>query len=130
MRPRTPPKLAQSLLRWMLPEGTAGETILGDLLQEFRERTTDGRHTALWYWREALSVSLHYRGRDRRRARRQARSTMRFSGIWHSMLSDIRYAGRTLRASPAFVAVAVLSIALGVGANTAIFTLVDQVLLR
>ena len=55
---------------------------------------------------------------------------MRFSGIWHSILSDIRYAGRTLRKSPAFVAVAVLSIALGVGANTAIFTLVDQVLLR
>jgi hypothetical protein len=55
---------------------------------------------------------------------------MRFSGIWQSILSDIRYAGRTLRKSPAFVAVAVLSIALGVGANTAIFTLVDQVLLR
>jgi predicted permease len=46
------------------------------------------------------------------------------------VLADIRYAGRTLRRSPAFVAVAILSIALGVGANTAIFTLVDQVLLR
>ena len=55
---------------------------------------------------------------------------MRFSGIWHSILSDIRYASRTLRQSPALVAVAVLSIALGVGANTAVFTLVDQVLLR
>jgi predicted permease len=55
---------------------------------------------------------------------------MRFSGIWQSILSDIRYAGRTLRKSPAFVGVAVLSIALGVGANTAVFTLVDQVLLQ
>ena len=55
---------------------------------------------------------------------------MRLSGIWHSIVADVRYAGRTLRKSPAFVAVAVLSIALGVGANTAIFTLVDQVLLR
>ncbi len=130
MTPRTPPTLAQWLLRMTLPEGAAGTTILGDLLEEFRERTTDGRSAALWYWREALSVSLRYRGRDRRRARNDARSTMRFSGIWQSILSDIRYASRTLRQSPAFVAVAVLSIALGVGANTAIFTLVDQVLLR
>jgi predicted permease len=46
------------------------------------------------------------------------------------LLSDIRYAWRGLRKAPVFTAVAMLSIALGVGANTAIFTLVDQLLLR
>lgn len=131
MTPR-PPLLPRLLLRLVLP-GPVREGFLGDLEERFhRERQESPWRARLHYWREAFSPSLLTLRREARGMPMPpgARPTdASGDSLVHALYTDLRFAVRTLLKQPAFTAIAVLSLALGIGPNTAVFSLVDTLLL-
>jgi predicted permease len=118
-----PPRWPEWLLGRLLPATRASEAVLGDLAEDFAQRVTvHGRARAVvWYGWQCVVIG---RAAALANLRDKGRVEMR------STLEDVRYALRTLRRSPGFAATVVLTLGLGIGANSAIYSLVHATLIQ
>jgi len=132
-------RLADNVVELAAPVAEAA-VIVGDLRERAEREVAEGGRAGSVAWRyllSALSVAFHFsKARASHPPRESTRSgsktdthSARHWGEWR-MLHDLRFAARALMRRPGFSLVVIVTLALGVGANTAIFTVVRNVVLR
>jgi putative ABC transport system permease protein len=114
-------KLDEWLLSRALRSPHERDMVLGDLQEQLPAR---GRH---WFWREVIAIAIHGAAR-----RITTHGEPRQSGdfFMRIFLKDVRYAWRSLFKRPVLTLTVALTLALGLGANAAIFNLIDRLVLR
>jgi predicted permease len=99
----------------------AAEFVLGDLMEEY----STGARSRRWLLWQAFSM-LWPGAKASRTLQLERENKLNLTSCWN----DLRYAWRTLCKNPAFSAVAILAIALGIGLNTGIFSILNGIALR
>jgi predicted permease len=133
-------------LRWLeltVPRTAHGDAVVGDLVEEYIRRVDaaggEGSERAArqWFRREARGIGTRYvferarrrvGGKVHPRLERHARRKRRV--VLGDLLHDVQHGLRSLSRSPAYAAVAVVTLALGIGINAAAFTVVDSLTFR
>ena len=115
--------------------GDLRESIAGDLHEEYvrmRARRGVARATIWLWWNVArLAITFRWERATHGRPLPPIGDELRgFGRMWDGLRQDVVFGARMLRRQPAFTLVALIALMLGIGANTAIFSIVDAVLWR
>lgn len=129
--PPGPPRIAGWLLRLGF-DADAADSVLGDLEEELATSWPQGRPVwpAGWYvWQAVVFLlgALRSRGRSGSSTRRRVITR---GAAMDDLLHDLRYAARRTARAPGFALTVIVTLALGIGANAGIFSLVDTALLK
>jgi len=123
------PRLARWLVAMAAPPAQRS-WLLADLEEEAaaRARTAGAQAARRWSWRQAFtSIAPLIAQRIEATGPLLGRRHMR---LWRGLSTDIKLSVRRLLHTPGFTIVCLLTLALGIGGNTAVFTLIDRVMLE
>jgi putative ABC transport system permease protein len=121
-----PPWIAERLLTGALRNPRERDMVLGDLHEEWLARHSSGEPAAWWYWRTAIAIALHALFRPAP----TNHPSVSGDSIMLTLLMEAKFAIRGLLKRPALTAVVTLTLALGLGANSAVFNMIDVLILR
>ncbi len=123
----SPPRIARWMVAALVREPTR-EFLLGDLDEQFQDTVRDcgSRRARRWYWSQTLRSIGPARAIRRAPPDRWRVGRFDMSSFW----SDVVVGLRTIRRSPGYGAITLLTLALAVGANTLLFSIANPLVLR